>query len=203
MSFGETSFAAICTRAKEVGRKLIRSEIIAVLDAEYAKASKGRKRAAIASEAEQVYELYPLKVAKEAALIAITKALTKHELPYLLDKTNQFAEAVRSWPTSYRYFQDGGNRCPYPATWFNEGRYADDPTTWRRRGAHSPAPSQHVSPPEPEGWQAKFPDYVNKDRPWNTLPSLDQDFIIKTLSAMDVLTSPVKEVEQEMARREA
>lgn len=98
---------------------------------------KQNRAAAIESGAEEIYSLFPKKVGKDEALKAITKALKKNPKEYLLDKTNQFRLAVESWPSSYRYFTDGGDRCPHPTTWFNQGRFADDPKEWRRAGSRS------------------------------------------------------------------
>ena len=71
---------------------------------------------------ELVYQAYPLKVGKPAALKAIARALTKTSFDDLLAKTQQFA-LVRSGDTAF---------CPHPATWFNQERYNDDPETWKR-----------------------------------------------------------------------
>jgi hypothetical protein len=166
-------------------------------------AKKERKKASILPDAEQVYALYPKKVGKEDALRAISNALKKNALPYLLDKTNQFKECVESWPSSYRYFTDGGDRCPHPATWFNAGRYADDPREWKRHGARTGAAHQKISLPEPEGWRDAFPEYVNRDRPWAALPSEDQRFISETMKTTAALTHPVDMIEQEMRLRHA
>jgi hypothetical protein len=114
-----------------------------------AKVRKERKRASVADGAEQVYAIFPKHVGRDDALRAITKALKNHPLEYLLDKTNQFREAVESWPTSYRYFQDGGDRCPHPTTWFNQGRFQDDPREWARKGARTPPNRPGVSAPQP------------------------------------------------------
>lgn len=75
------------------------------------------------SREEQVYKAYPKKVAKPVALRAIRKALKKHTFEFLLEKTKAFA-AVRGDNLEY---------VPYPATWFNQDRFNDDPATWRPR----------------------------------------------------------------------
>jgi hypothetical protein len=107
--------------------------------ADGAKVKRQQKKADIAEGAEQIYDAYPKHVGREDALKAITKALKAHPIEYLLDKTNQFRMAVESWPSSYRYFPDGGDRCPHPSTWFNRGSYADAVKEWRRAGArHGP-----------------------------------------------------------------
>lgn len=152
---------------------------------------KERKKKAILPEAEQIYELYPKKVGRDDALRAITKALGTNAFSYLADKTNQFKEAVENWPSSYRYFQDGGDRCPHPASWFNAGRFADSPAEWKRRGAHTPSPTNKVSPKEPDGWRELFPDFVDLDKPWHLLQPAQQAYIIREMLASS-LTSEAK-----------
>ncbi len=123
-------------------------------DAALAKAGRERRKAAVAEGAQAIYDAYPKKVGVEDALKSITAALKKHPAAYLLDKTQQFAAAVKSWPSSYRYKIDGRDTCPHPATWFNQGRYADDPSEWRRAGARSgpdrPAAVTHAATAEQE-----------------------------------------------------
>jgi len=151
-----------------------------------------RERAPVEPAAEQVYALYPKKVGRDEALRAISKQLKKHPLDYLLGKTNMFARAVDSWPVSYRYTQDGRDLCPLPSTWFNQGRFADDPKEWRRFGARKGAEHQHISPAEPADWRQHFPDFVDRDKPWNLLQPAQQQFIITTLQAAGHFTAEVK-----------
>lgn len=75
------------------------------------------------SHAEKLYAAYPRKVARDAALKAIAQALKRVEFPELL-------EAV----TAYAKSRDGKdpNLTPYPATWFNAGRWNDDRSEWDR-----------------------------------------------------------------------
>jgi len=75
--------------------------------------------------AEEIYQAYPLKVGKPEALRAIRKALRKYPAGDLLAAVRLFAQ-VRAGDKSYM---------PYPATWFNQERFADDPETWQRSGA--------------------------------------------------------------------
>jgi len=70
---------------------------------------------------EQIYQAYPLKVGKPAALKAITKAIKRGTEP---DKLLRLTKA-------YAAARDGNKDfCPHPATWFNQERYNDDPATW-------------------------------------------------------------------------
>jgi hypothetical protein len=71
---------------------------------------------------EEIYQAYPLKVGKPAALKAIQKALKKYPFETLLEKTKQFA-AVRNGDLAF---------CPHPSTWFNQERFNDSPDTWKR-----------------------------------------------------------------------
>jgi len=203
MAFREQLIAACTAKATTLGRKLTSLEIVGVACECHAKATKERRKAGVLPDAEQVYALYPRKVGREDALTAISGSLKKHDLAYLLDKTNQFAEAVKSWPSSYRYFQDGGDRCPNPATWYRQGRFADDPSTWRRHGAHTAAPSNRVSPPEPMGWQAAFPDFLDRDKHWSQLQPAQQAYIVANMATASTFTALPKEVDATQALREA
>lgn len=71
---------------------------------------------------EEIYSAYPLKRAKPDALRAIAKALTKHPPEFLLTKTKAYA-AARNGDLTF---------VPNPATWFNQERFNDDPSTWTR-----------------------------------------------------------------------
>jgi hypothetical protein len=127
---------------------------VAAVDTFYNGTQKERKRAAVADGAEEIYNAYPKHVGRDDALKAITNALKRHPTEYLLDKTTQFAAAVASWPSSYRYKMDGCDTCPHPSTWFNQGRYADDAKEWCRKGARTapgrPQTSNAAPTPEQE-----------------------------------------------------
>ena len=73
-------------------------------------------------DAEKIYEAYPLKVGKPAALKAISKAMVKVEPSELLALTQAYATR-RNGDLSFT---------PHPSTWFNQERYNDDPSTWER-----------------------------------------------------------------------
>lgn len=82
--------------------------------------------------ADTVYDAYPRKEARQAALKAIVMAAKKCPLTKLLVATEAYASAVATWPQEERKF------IPHPATWFNRGSYEDDPETWERKGSTSP-----------------------------------------------------------------
>ena len=84
-----------------------------------------RVSSGIDPRALEVYNAYPLKVARPAALKAIVRALEAIPFEDLLAKTKAYA-AARGADLAF---------VPHPATWFNQQRYNDDPATWRRNDA--------------------------------------------------------------------
>ncbi|HEY1051552.1 MAG TPA: YdaU family protein, partial [Prosthecobacter sp.] len=120
----------------------------------------------IESVAESVYMLYPLKVAKKAAIKAIVKVLQEGRITELeLQRVVKlYAEATSKWSEQDRTY------IPHPATWFNRGSYMDDPATWTRRPSQAEkkgrgAGGANAEPPPlfamgsrdatdaPEGWE--------------------------------------------------
>ena len=196
-------FTALAGEAQRLGRRLTEVEWKAVVRQELGKATKERKKANVLPEAEQVYALYPRKLNPEDAKRAISHALKKRDLAYLLDKTNQFAEAVRSWPSSYRYTSDGRDLCPYPSSWFNSGGYDSDAREWKRFGARKPAPDQHVSPPEPKGWRERFPDFLQVDKKWEHIDAASQAYIINSMTLGEVFSEAPHAEEQRQELRHA
>lgn len=188
MGFKDRLIQSCTEEAKRLGRGLFKVEIIDLADRLHAEALKERKRGAIQPDAEKIYELFPKKVGKEDALRAITSALKKHDLAYLMGKTNQFRLAVESWPVSYRYNQDGRDLCPNPATFFNGGRYEDDPKEWKRFGARHAAPHQTIAEPEPPGWREAFPDFVDRDKKWEGLQPAQRQYIIASLATATIFS---------------
>lgn len=85
--------------------------------------------------AEGIYALYPRKVARPAALKAIARQLKTHPAEKIILAVQSFAVA---WRGASR---DDLRFCPHPATWFNQERFNDDPSTWGR----TPAPDPHVA----------------------------------------------------------
>jgi hypothetical protein len=84
-----------------------------------------------------IYEAYPRKVAKPAALKAISRALKGIDAAKLLELTQAYAKSQEGADPQY---------IPHPATWFNQQRFNDDPPTWRRSDSviSKPAPVQTV-----------------------------------------------------------
>jgi hypothetical protein len=86
---------------------------------------------------EEIYQAYPRHVSKQAALKAIKKARkavhgrgVEHPGEWLLERTKQYAtvrrEVEATDPTQRQY-------TPYPASWFNAGRYDDDQAEWAEK----------------------------------------------------------------------
>lgn len=84
-------------------------------------------------DAHAIYDIYPRKTAKNAALKAIQRALKAKPAAYLKERTTAYCAVVACWPESERHF------IPHPATWFNRGSYDDDPKTWERGSSNAPA----------------------------------------------------------------
>jgi len=89
-----------------------------------------------ATDVHAIYWAYPRHVGKRAALAAIERALTrlayggtKKPVGYLLRRTKQFAAS----PVGQK-----GEFTPHPTTWFNNGRYEDDPAEWQKGKATQP-----------------------------------------------------------------
>jgi hypothetical protein len=88
-------------------------------------------------EAQQIYELYPRKVAKPKALIAIHKAIEREAkrlggepeaIAYIKLQTQKFA---RSPATKAKVERGEIEFIPHPSTWFNQERFNDE-ADWRR-----------------------------------------------------------------------
>lgn len=73
---------------------------------------------------QQIYELYPRKVGKKEALKKIEIALREINFDEMCRIVSLYAECVKNKDPDY---------VPYPATWFNKGRYLDDPKEWKSK----------------------------------------------------------------------
>lgn len=98
---------------------------------------------------ENVYNAYPRKVGKRAALKAISQAFTRliagKEAPseifqtvadaevYLVLRCNMFAQSPAG---------QAGKFTPHPATWFNASRYLDDESEWYKHGTEQVSKTQ-------------------------------------------------------------
>lgn len=92
-----------------------------------------RSRAGEPSGFEKWYEAYPKKKARKAAERAYAKVVCSGEIAEsnLLDRTRAFAASWAQAPADRRQF------IPYPASWLNDGSYADEPD---EAAAPTPAP---------------------------------------------------------------
>lgn len=87
-------------------------------------------------EIEQVWEAYPRKVGKPAAVPKIRAAISEVGLEKLL-------EIVRMYAAS-RIGEDE-QFTPHPSTWFNQKRYNDNPKTFKSNGQNTrTTPAQRV-----------------------------------------------------------
>jgi hypothetical protein len=94
----------------------------------------------------QIYAAYPRKVGRDAALKSIASALAKiarepdpppDVARWLLERTELFAQSEKG---------RAGEYTPYPATWFNQGRYADDETNWNPQEMKNDGQLNHNQP---------------------------------------------------------
>lgn len=100
---------------------------------------------------EQVYAAYPRHVGKIAALKAIAKAVRAYSLEMSVDMDTA---RKRIYDQVVKYAASpAGNKgmfTPHPATFFNQGRYMDDPAEWWAGEASAPVyrePGIYRGPP--------------------------------------------------------
>jgi len=96
-------------------------------------------------QVEAIYAAYPRRVKPteskkriESALIDLHKEHGDQNFAYLLDRTRKFAQS----PAGKR-----GEFTPHPSTWFNQGRYMDDPNEWHRVDTEQKKPYQSYQQP--------------------------------------------------------
>lgn len=136
MDFRDKLMEDCKAKAKALGVKLLSAKDVFELAVACHESFKPQKKTKPPAQgARAIYDVYPYKMKPEDAMKAITSALEKHSFEYLLGRTKLFALAVRSWPSAYRFNQaDGRDRCPYPASWFRAGSFAEDENLWRVKG---------------------------------------------------------------------
>lgn len=69
----------------------------------------------------EIYAAYPRKIGRKASEHPIRQAITVKGFEELLKAVQAFAYATTKVEKRY---------IPHPATWFNQGRYDDDPSEW-------------------------------------------------------------------------
>ncbi len=90
------------------------------------------------SQAEELYQIYPKKVGKPAALRAIQRALNKHPFNYVVERVRLYAQTYNG-PLEF---------APNPSTFFNQERFRDDPATWRRSAGTNGKPPPAIIRPD-------------------------------------------------------
>ncbi len=90
----------------------------------------------------EIYEAYPKKIGRPAAVRAIRAAIKRHSFAVVLERTRLYAATYNG---ESRYM-------PNPATFFNQDRFMDDPATWQR-------PISSNSKPQP-ATQFRREDYL-------------------------------------------
>lgn len=81
-----------------------------------------RAKSSYSSEFELFWKAYPKKRGKDAAFRAWEQRRKKRELPELSELLAALGEAKRA----HDWQKEGGRYVPHPATWLNQGRWADD-----------------------------------------------------------------------------
>lgn len=144
--------------------------------------------------AEAIYGIYPKKVGKTAALKAIEKVLKSGSITELelQARVRAYAQAVATWEEQDKTF------IPHPSTWFNQGRYEDDPSTWTRKPADDAKKKRGGAPVaaelslepltmgtdrEPEGWREVWDDLYAFAPPknWRSMPESNRRDVLDAL----------------------
>lgn len=89
------------------------------------------------AECLTLYQAYPRHIAPAAAYRAIGKALQVKPFDYLIAAVNRYAKSVQATDPQY---------IAHPATWFNAGRYDDEPSALFPSGGKSNVGSSKNQP---------------------------------------------------------
>lgn len=100
-----------------------------------------------------IYQAYPRKVGKLAALKAIEKALKSSDHQTILASVNRFAEQVKAERTEERFI-------PHPSTWFNQGRWMDESTKQPAKASGDWGPFG-----DPSTWPSHWIKHPTENRP--------------------------------------
>jgi len=104
--------------------------------------TKTKTKRVYIAQIEEVFGLYPRRVGKKAAIKRIREAMHDHGYKFILEKTKAYAKAREGQPLEFT---------PHPATWYNQGRYLDEPDTWAVTGSQpSSSPSTAMA-----DWEAQ------------------------------------------------
>lgn len=191
MDKAEKLFETLAAARKNNGGVLTKEKWIEVARRFLAADAKERRREQTPPEAEAIYEAYPRKVGKLAALKAITTALRTSDMSAqgMLVATKRYADAVARWPKDRHQF------IPMPATWFNQGRYMDDPATWAEgfRAARPSETTENERLPEPARYREWFKAHYEKEpKPWSGLPKESQEYYLRMMRQLGVLVNDDK-----------
>lgn len=105
---------------------------------------------------EAIYQAYPRKIGKLAALKAIEKALKITPHDQLLAKVKAFAKSTERDRTEERFI-------PHPATWFNAGRWMDAQLA---EGAPDYSDKSVWPYGDPAKWPASWIKHPTENRPF-------------------------------------
>ena len=111
------------------------------------------------SLSEDLYASYPRHMGRGAAIKAIEKSLKKVPYGRLSAALQAYCRKVEAEGTEDQFI-------PYPATWFNQGRYDDDMTPYPRTngGTHLPSePGLYVETRTPEQMEADRKECLRLD----------------------------------------
>ena len=75
-------------------------------------------------EAAKIYEVYPRKVGRPKALLAIARCIKTYGFEVVMNGTKIFADAWKESGRTDLAF------CAHPSTWFNRESFNDDPASW-------------------------------------------------------------------------
>ena len=81
--------------------------------------SLAHQKVSVVSDFDAFWSAYPRKVGKGAASKSFDRAIMKTDLKTMLD-------AIEAQKQSEQWRRDGGQFIPYPATWLNQERWADE-----------------------------------------------------------------------------
>jgi len=123
----------------------------------------------LAALAEEIYAQYPRRVGKQDALRAIAKAIqiiAKRNHGGDLRATAEWLKGiVVRYANSPQGMREDKQFTPYPATWFNDGRYDDDESEWNLASKSKRPDQQFINGQEDSG----FGDVLSRPAPeWAT-----------------------------------
>lgn len=159
-----------------------------------------------ASLAEAIYAIYPRKQGRKKAIAAIQQALKETGITEMemQSRVKDYKVATDKWAAKDKQF------IPFPATWFNQHRFMDDPATWERAepsgsqngfsdrkkiegGATTAADIELGLEPqaEPDGWREVWNELFTAESPaeWADIPKFIRNQIFDRLDEAPPPTS--------------